>query len=626
MSNIKILIACHKPTDYVENNIFQPIQVGAALADKKLECMMHDDKGNNISELNKQYCELTAIYWAWKNIKADYYGLFHYRRYLSFNDVDKKPDDWGNLIDTFIDDLSIEKYGLTEARMQEVVNNYDIIIPRIKDTSRMPGMKPTIWDQFAMGGNLHIEDLQIMMDVLGEKYPEYVETANKYLHGSQTYLNNMFVMKKEIFMPYAAWLFDILEECRKRIDITDYSIEAIRTLGHLAERLLNIYILQLEKTSKYRIKELDTIVFTQTDIQEPLLPAFETNNVAIALSADEYYVPYVSAVIHSIKDNMNSGSNYDIIVMNRNITSVSQQRLKSIVEDVENATVRFFNVSRYENKVKNLFVRGHFRVETYFRLLMPEIMPAYKKVLYLDSDLIVNADLAELYNTDIKGYLLAASLDADTAGLYNGFEPQKKHYMDTILKIEKPYEYFQAGVILFNLEEFRKSYTSEEMLKFAASYEWELLDQDVLNYLAQGKYKKVDMAWNTIVDWQGIRISQIIAKAPKYLNDAYMEARKNPKIIHYAGPDKPWQIVDSDFAELFWKYARKSVYYELLMERLSKQAAREVILETPAEPPLRIMAKKAVYGRRKLIAKLFPQYTRRRQWLLKLMLKFRKER
>ena len=85
-------------------------------------------------------------------------------------------------------------------------------------------------------------------------------------------------------------------------------------------------------------------------------------------------------------------------------------------------------------------------------------------------------------------------MDVRTAGLYNGYEPNKKDYMDHILKIKKPYEYFQAGVILFNLNEFRKTYTVEEMLKFAASYQWQLLDQDVLNYLAQGRTKIVDSA------------------------------------------------------------------------------------------------------------------------------------
>ena len=194
-------------------------------------------------------------------------------------------------------------------------------------------------------------------------------------------------------------------------------------------------------------------------------------------------------------------------------------------------------------------------------------MQQYRKVLYLDSDLILNADPAELFYTDVDGFLLAAAHDADTAGLYNGFEPNKKNYMDNVLKIKEPYSYFQAGVILFNLEEFRKTYTTDEMLRFAASNNWELLDQDVLNYLAQGRYKAVDMCWNVMTDWRGIRIPQIVSRAPKYLRDEYMKAHEAPKIIHYAGPDKPWQQENADYGEYFWRYARECDYYEVIVQR-----------------------------------------------------------
>lgn len=140
--------------------------------------------------------------------------------------------------------------------------------------------------------------------------------------------------------------------------------------------------------------------------------------------------------------------------------------------------------------------------------------------------------------------------------------------MDNVLKIKKPYEYFQAGTILFNLNMFRKNYTVEEVMRFAMSYPWELLDQDVLNYLAQGKTKFIGMEWNVMVDWRGIRIKEIIGRAPHYLYDEYMRARKAPKIIHYAGPAKPWHSPSFDFADIFWSYARRTPYYETALMRM----------------------------------------------------------
>ncbi len=576
MKNVKILISCHKPSETISNEVLTPIQVGSATASFRLPDILHDDTGDNISTLNKQYCELTAQYWAWKNLDADYYGFFHYRRYLSFCNADIPYDRWENQNIHHLTEETEKYLGLDPETLRQICSQYDVILPEEKDLSMMPNQGATMREQFYKSSGLFEKDLNIMLDVIAEKYPEYTETAKEYLDQPLSVLNNMFIMRKDIFFAFSQWEFDILEECRKRIDISDYSVEAIRTLGHLAERLVNIYCRFLKKHTKFRFAEFPTVCILNTEPPKQLKPAYPENNVAIVLSANDYYVPYVSVVLLSIKNNISKANNYDIIILTRDISELNQQRLIQSVSDTDNMSVRFYNIERYASQFEHLYLRGHFHVETYYRLLLPEVFPDYQKMLYLDSDLVVNADPAELYQADISGYLLAASRDADTAGLYNGFEPNKKKYMDEILKIEHPYEYFQAGVIVFNLEEFRKTYTSEEMLSFAASYQWELLDQDVLNYLAQGRYKAVDMAWNVMTNWRGIRIPQIISKAPKYLYEEYMTAYKAPKIIHFAGPDKPWHIVDSDYAEIFWHYARQSCYYELLLWRLSNQVAQSI--------------------------------------------------
>ena len=176
--------------------------------------------------------------------------------------------------------------------------------------------------------------------------------------------------------------------------------------------------------------------------------------------------------------------------------------------------------------------------------------------------------------------------------------------MDKILKIKNPYNYFQAGVILFNLEEFRKTYSTDEMLKFASSYDWELLDQDVLNVLAQDKVKFVDMSWNVMFDWRNIRISEIISRAPKYLHDEYVQAHNAPRIIHYAGPDKPWQDPSADYAELFWKYSRKTVFYEQVIFDAFRTKPRDGLT-------------------RKIAKKILPNGTKRNLWAKRIYSKLR---
>lgn len=577
MSNIKIFTSYHKKCELLKNKYIYPIQVGVDVNGVVYENSLHDNTGENISKKNAQYCELTAQYWAWKNENADYYGFFHYRRYLSFNtEKTYTADSWGNVCEPFLSTELTKKYCWDESSIQNLVEKYDLILPQLKDIRTMPHMGKNMREQYTAEGTLHGRDLDIMLEVIKERYPTFLKYAEFYENGHKTYFNNMFCMKKEIFESYSNWLFDILEGCVKRGNYADYSTEALRTPGHLAERLLNIYVLYLKDTKKdLKYTELQTVFFENTEPQENLHPVYSEDAVTVALSINDYYVPYAAVVLQSIHDNINSEEKYDIIVMNRDVSAVSQKALHAIFDDTNNVSIRFFNVSRFEKQFENLFLRGHFALETYFRLLLPNIMEGYKKVLYLDSDVVVTTDIAELFRENIDGYLLAACHDADTAGLYNGYEPAKKDYMDNVLKIKRPYQYFQAGVILFNLDEFRKKYTVEEMLKFAASYEWQLLDQDVLNYLAQDSYKPIDMKWNVMTDWNRIRIAKIISRAPKYLQDEYKKAHAAPNIIHYAGPDKPWHQPDSDYSEVFWVYARKTASYEVLIQRLCERTMQD---------------------------------------------------
>ncbi len=569
---VKIFVSSHKPARVPDDGVYVPIQVGSELIKAEFPGFLRDDEGENISKKNPRFCETTAQYWVWKNLEdseTDYVGFFHYRRYLAFaKNLKDAPDVWGSLISTRLDTKAVEKYGLDGCSVRETVKQYDIVLPEAKNVCSMPNSGKTVREQYLGSGFLHARDLDIMLEVLGEKYPEFVPYAEKYLASNKTYLNNMFIMKRELFRQYSEWLFDILLECDRRIDYSNYSVEAIRTPGHLAERLLNIYIWYIKDREQYKIKELPTVVFLNTNPTIDIAPAFKKNNIAIALSANDYYAPFVATVLASIKANSTPENNYDILIMNKDILAQSQEKMQRVLRDRNNFSLRFIDISEFEEKFRPLFLRGHFTIETWFRLLMPEILQNYDKVLYLDSDLVTTADVAELYKTNVSDYLLAACHDADTAGLYNGFEPNKKRYMDEVLKIKNPYDYFQAGVLLFNLAEFRKKYTVPEMIEFAGSYQWELLDQDVLNYLAQGRVKYIDMAWNVMFDWRYMRIREIIGRAPKRLYDAYIKAHAQPKIIHYAGPDKPWNDPSCDYADIFWQYARESGYYEIILQRM----------------------------------------------------------
>ena len=159
MDKINILISCHKPSKTMNNKYVKPIQVGTELAKNKIEGCLYDNEGENISQKNKRYCELTAQYWAWKNIDSEYYGFFHYRRYLSFANkkffkmpfVDVKMDK--------VTDENLKKFGLTEENIENFVYKYDVIVPKRSYCVNN-------YYHYKTANGHHIRDLDFCLDVI----------------------------------------------------------------------------------------------------------------------------------------------------------------------------------------------------------------------------------------------------------------------------------------------------------------------------------------------------------------------------------------------------------------------------------------------------------------------------
>lgn len=202
---------------------------------------------------------------------------------------------------------------------------------------------------------------------------------------------------------------------------------------------------------------------------------------------------------------------------------------------------------------------------------MQDIMKAYDKVLYLDSDLIILDDISKLYNVDIGDAYVGAVVDVDFAGCYNGVDPERKKYFSKNLKMDSPFHYFNSGVLLMNLVQFRENFTSKQILDIAESKEWLFPDQDVLNILCENHVYYLDMAWNVMMNWKDSSSCRIetARKAPYNMYQNYIESRKNVKIAHFAGFQKPWNVPDCDFANHFWKFARNTAVYETLLCKCS---------------------------------------------------------
>lgn len=250
-NNSQIYICYHKDFQNIKNSILTPIQVGASLSDVDLG-FVKDNSGENISCKNKYYSELTALYWIWKNSKADYVGLMHYRRLFDLSNGTKR---WFNYFPDNIDEI----LELNKTTVENILSDFDIILP-------MKRVIPKIQSSYKYYKKKHvISDLDAVLDIIKDYTPEIYDTAVDVLKNSnRMYLYNMFISSKDFLDGYAKWLFEILFRLEDKIqsDVELRTPYQQRVYGFLSERLFTIYV-EYCKKSGLKIKEVP-VVYCET--------------------------------------------------------------------------------------------------------------------------------------------------------------------------------------------------------------------------------------------------------------------------------------------------------------------------------------------------------------------------
>lgn len=294
---------------------------------------------------------------------------------------------------------------------------------------------------------------------------------------------------------------------------------------------------------------------------EKLRPAFEKNNITVAFAANDAFVPYMATMMYSVMVNGSKSNNYDFVVLQSDIGPQNQQKLHGMTEPFENVSLRIVDVTeQIEGYIFFVGNKENFTKESYYRLLIPELMEEYEKVLYLDGDMVALSDVAELYQTELGDCLLASS--RDFCGMVEYYNPltDLKKYRDEVLELKEPDDYFIAGMLLLNIPELRKLYSTEYLLKFATQRDWRQHDQDVLNVLCQGRTKLVSASWDVMVP-------EFREHLPKELRGELEESIAAPRIIHFGGDMKPWLCMDAPFGEYFWRYAAQTPYIQEIIRR-----------------------------------------------------------
>ena len=248
MSNIKIFICAHKEVPLPQHPYFLPVQAGAALHEP-ISGYQPDNEGDNISIKNPHFCELTCHYWAWKNLKnVDIVGLNHYRRYFDF--TRKWPQFSADKHFISTDEFLKRPYAFPD--LENILQKYDIILPvarhwRVSNTQ-----------QYA---DYHIaKDWEMLRQIIKERSPQYIPAFEKTMdHSNKAVGYNMFITHWEHFEAYSEWLFDILFELERRLDISSYSSYDARVFGFVGERLLDVWLAGTPEGCNARIVEMPVL-------------------------------------------------------------------------------------------------------------------------------------------------------------------------------------------------------------------------------------------------------------------------------------------------------------------------------------------------------------------------------
>ncbi len=263
--------------------------------------------------------------------------------------------------------------------------------------------------------------------------------------------------------------------------------------------------------------------------------------IPIFFSVDNSYAPFLAAALNSAIKKSSSQRQYKAIVLHQELTADNQSRLLDLATD--NFKIEFIEMqSELEgitDSMSNRLRCDYFTLTIYYRLFIPIMFPQYDKGIYIDSDVVLNADLAELFDTDIGDNYIGACADFSVQEA-----PPLVHYIENAIGVDKT-EYINSGVLLMNLKKLREAKLDYHFLRLLNKYHFDCIapDQDYINAMCNGKIYYLGEEWDTMPNEN---------KPPL----------KNPKLIHYNLFSKPWCYENIQYGELFWESIKETSFYE----------------------------------------------------------------
>ena len=278
--------------------------------------------------------------------------------------------------------------------------------------------------------------------------------------------------------------------------------------------------------------------------------------IPIFYALDERFMKYGIVSLYSLRENAASGNTYRIYFLHTDVTDESRAKVKNLLErpDFE---IYFENVSDYLESIAHKFpLRDYYSKTTYFRLFIADMHPEYDKAIYVDSDTIIQGDMSDLYDIDVKGFILGACHEQAMVQVN-----EYGAYVEKCLGLDRNL-YFNAGLLLINCVEFRQRNVLDRFIQTLQVYDCVVTqDEDYLNLLCKDHVKFLDQRWNT----------EIFGTIPYPIEEA--------KILHYIMFNKPWHYDTCPHADIFYRYAKKTWVYDSILDDLhsytDEQKARD---------------------------------------------------
>lgn len=277
--------------------------------------------------------------------------------------------------------------------------------------------------------------------------------------------------------------------------------------------------------------------------------------IPIFYSISDDFTKYAAVSLHSLVKKANPQHDYTVYFLNQDLSKKHEQDLLALGS--KNVHVKFAKiddqlVKPIQDRKENYLRADFFTMSIFYRLFIPDLFPQYDKVIYIDSDTIINDDLAKLYSTDLGNNLFGACVDSSIQQVTKMCE-----YITDVLALD-PKKYINSGMLVMNAKAFRDKHFIDHFTYLLEKYHFNCIapDQDYLNEIGDGQILYLDGRWDA-------------------MPNEHTPELTNPGIIHYNLFFKPWHFTGVQYEDYFWKMARETKFYAQLKEELNNYTEQE---------------------------------------------------